>query len=274
MKLKLDENGQVVTKEVNGNKLPVYVHADGKEVEFDAAATVATITRLNGEAKGHRERAEAAEGKLKTFDGIEDADAARKALETIANIDAGKLISAGKAEEIKAAAQQAIKEQLDAVKKAHATELQSAKDEVTKLTNTLNAEMIGGSFTRSKFVAEKVAIPADMLQSKFGNNFKIEDGKIVAYDLSGNKVYSRARPGELADFDEAIEQIVGQYQFKDHILKGDVKGGGGAHNGGGGGDHGSKKAKDMSPDEKAGFIGKNGLDAWNKKVQTDYTPAK
>ncbi len=57
MKLKLDENGHVV---VSDGK-PVYVHDDGKEVAFDAVGTVATISRLNGEAKSHRERAEAAE---------------------------------------------------------------------------------------------------------------------------------------------------------------------------------------------------------------------
>jgi len=33
---------------------------------------LATITKLNGEAKGHRERAEAAEAKFKPFEGIED----------------------------------------------------------------------------------------------------------------------------------------------------------------------------------------------------------
>jgi hypothetical protein len=45
------------------------VHDDGKEVAFDAPATVAKIGQLNGEAKGHRERAEAAESKLKAFEG-------------------------------------------------------------------------------------------------------------------------------------------------------------------------------------------------------------
>jgi hypothetical protein len=242
MKLKLDENGNAVLKDgPNGTKLPVYVHADGKDVDFDAAHAVATIARLNAEAKTNRERAEAAETTVKAFEGITDAEAARKALETVANLDAGKLITAGKAEEIKAAAQQAIKEQLEAAKKTHATELQTRDSEIAKLSSTLNNELIGGNFNRSKFVADKVSIPADLLQSKFGNQFKVEDGKVVATDLQGQKIYSRARPGEVADFDEAIEVIVGQYTHKDHILKGEVKEGGGANNNGGD-DKGGKKA--------------------------------
>ena len=50
MKLKLDEQGHVVLQDGK----PVYIHDDGKEVAFDAPATVATITRLNGEAKVQR----------------------------------------------------------------------------------------------------------------------------------------------------------------------------------------------------------------------------
>ena len=55
MKLKVDEKGNAVV--VDGK--PVYVHDDGKEIPFDALSTIATIGRLNAEAKGHREAKEA-----------------------------------------------------------------------------------------------------------------------------------------------------------------------------------------------------------------------
>src|SRR5690349_21486790 len=98
MKLKLDDKNQVVVQDGK----PVYVADDGKEVVFDYPATLATISRLNGEAKGHRERAEAAEAKAKIFEGIEDPVKAREALETVKNLDSKKLFDAGKVEEIKA----------------------------------------------------------------------------------------------------------------------------------------------------------------------------
>ena len=224
MKLKLDDKGNAVLQDGK----PVYVHDDGKEVAFDAPGTVATITRLNGEAKAHRERAEAAEAKYKPFEGIEDAEGARKALELIKNIDEGKLLSAGKVEEIKAAAKKAAEEQVAAANKAHADELLKTKTERDKLQGDLYSEKIGGSFTRSKLISDKFAIPADLVQARFGQSFKVEDGKIVAYDAAGNKIFSRSRPGDIADFDEALETLVDQYPYKDQILKGSNANGSGA----------------------------------------------
>jgi D-alanyl-D-alanine carboxypeptidase len=217
MPFKFDAEGKIVIQEVNGQKLPVFVHADGKEAPFDGDATVATIGRLNGEAKSHRERAEAAETSLKTFEGIADPVAARKALDTVKNLDDKKLVDAGEVERVKAEAIKAVEEKYaPVVKKAESLEQQ------------LYSEKIGGSFSRSKVIADKFAIPADLVQARFGNAFKIEDGKTVAYDQAGNKIFSRTRPGELADFDEALEVLVDQYPYKDQILKGSGSSGSGA----------------------------------------------
>ena len=218
MKLKLDENGNAVLQDGK----PVYVHEDGKEVAFDAPGTVATITRLNSEAKGHRERADNAEKAVKAFEGIDDPAAAKKALATVANLDAKTLVDAGEIEKVKAEISKAFQLQLDEV-----------TGKAQTLEQQLYAEKIGGSFSRSKFIADKLAVPADMVQATFGQNLKVEDGKVVAYDAQGQKIFSRARPGELADFDEAIETLVSQYPHRDHILKSSGANGGGAQNGGG-----------------------------------------
>lgn len=201
---------------------PVYIGDDSREIAFDAPGTVATITRLNGEAKGHREAKEKAETALKAFEGITDPAAALKAIETMGSLDQKKLIDAGEVEKVKAEAIKAVEEKYAPVVKENET-----------LKGELHGEKIGGAFTRSKFIAEKLAIPADLAQARFGSNFKLEDGKVVAYDQSGNKLYSKASPGNLAEFDEAFELLVDAYPYKDNILKGDVKGGGGAHNPGG-----------------------------------------
>lgn len=220
MKLKTIEVDGKQYAEIQDGK-PVYVEDDGKEVAFDAVGTRATITRLNAEAKSHRERAEAAEKTAKAFEGIEDAAAARRALELVANLDAKKLVDAGEIEKVRAE-----------IGKAFETKLGEATTRAEQLEQQLYAERIGGSFARSKVIADKLAIPADMVQARFGQAFKIEDGKVVAYDGNGNKLYSRARPGELADFDEALETLVEQYPHKDHILKASGANGGGAPNGG------------------------------------------
>lgn len=211
MKLKLDDAGHAVLQDGK----PVYVYPDGKEVAFDAPGTVATITRINAEAKTNRERAEVAEGAMKGFDGL-DAEAARKALALTANMDAKKLIDAGEVEKVKGEITKVFTEKLTAAEK-RASDMESA----------LYGEKIGGAFSRSKFVADKIAVPADMLQNTFGKAFKIEDGKVAAYDQNGSKIYSRAKPGELAEFEEALEILVDGYAYKDSILKGNQNGGGG-----------------------------------------------
>lgn len=225
MKLKLDDAGHVV---VSDGK-PVYVSDDGKEVAFDAPGTVATISRLNGEAKGHREAKEAAEKALKAFEGIENPADALKAIETMKNLDAKKLIDAGEVDRVKAE-----------ISKAYDEKLTAAEKRAEAAATALNKEMIGGSFARSKFIADKIAVPADLIQSQFGSLFTLEDGKIVAKRPDGNPVYSKANPGNPAGFDEALEILIDEYPHKDHILKGTGNSGTGKQPGGGGDGKGDK----------------------------------
>ena len=228
MKLKTVEvNGKQYAEIAEGK--PVYVYDDGKEAGFDAGHAVATISRLNGEAKGHRERAEAAEASMKAFEGITDAAAARKALEVVKNLDDKKLVDAGEVERVKAEAIKAVEDKYKPVLKERDT-----------LQQQLVTEKIGGSFARSKLIADKLAIPADLVQARFGQHFKLEGGEVVAYDGSGNKLFSRSKPGEVAGFDEALEIIVDAYPHRDSILKSTGASGGGASNAGAGGGGGSK----------------------------------
>jgi hypothetical protein len=238
MKLKTTEIEGVTYAAIQDGK-PVYTDDDGKDVAFDAPHALAKITSLNKESQTHREAKEAAELAFKKFEGIGDPAAALKALETIKNIDEAKLIDAGKVEEIKAAAVKAATAQTEAAIKAKDDEYAPIVGERDMLKSKLDSELIGGSFSRSKFVSEKVAIPADMLQSRFGKNFKIEDGERIAYDDKGNKIFSRSKPGELAGFDEAIETLIDQYPYRENILKGRGQSGSGSD--GDDGEAGSKR---------------------------------
>lgn len=221
MKLKLDDKGAVVVQDDK----PVYVADDGKEIAVDYPGTLATISRLNGEAKGHRERAEAFEEKLREFEGIEDPEKARKALDIVKNLDDKKLIDAGEVEKIKQEAAKSYEDKLKQVEKKY----EPVISERDALKGSLKQEILGGAFSRSKFITEKMAIPADLAQAKFGNSFVIEEGnKVVALDAKGERIFSRARPGELATFDEALETLVEDYPYRDSILKGSGASGGGA----------------------------------------------
>ena len=219
MKLKIVEvDGKQYAEVLDGK--PVFTGDDGKDIAFDAVGTRDTITRLNAEAKSHRTRAETAEDLVKTFEGIADPAAARKALETVANLDQKKLVDAGQVEQANAERDKAWQARLD-----------ESNGKVQSFEQQLYAEKIGGSFARSQYITEKMAVPDDMVQATFGSNFKIEEGKVVAYDAQGQKIYSKSRPGELADFNESLEALVSQYPHKSHILKSSGAHGGDAPNG-------------------------------------------
>ncbi|AYM76910.1 hypothetical protein D9M09_14705 [Janthinobacterium agaricidamnosum] len=234
MPFKYDANGNIA---MDADKKPIFINTDGAEAPFDADATVATIGRLNGEAKAHRIAKETAEAALKPFKdaGIEDAAAAAQAITLAKNIKDGDLVTAGKVQEIKDAATRTAQEQVANATRAAEEKQRALTEQNEKLTQNLNNHIIGGSFASSKFISEKLAIPADIAQKVFGDRFKVDNGKLVPMGPDGNPIFSATRHGEHADFEEALQVMVGQYANKDMILKGSGASGGGAQGGGAGG---------------------------------------
>lgn len=231
LKLKLDDAGAAILKDGK----PVYIKDDGKEIEFDADHAFNKIGQLTGEAAEFRKSNKTLTESLAKFEGFPDVETARKAIDIVSKLDQKKLIDAGEVDKVTHAAIAATE-----------TKYKPYVDRVTKLEHELFGEKIGGAFARSKTIADKFVIPADMVQAKFGSRFKVDDqsGRIVAYNDDGSKVYSNKRAGELADFEEALEIIVEGYANKNQILKGTGANGGGAGGptqSGNGGNGGGKK---------------------------------
>lgn len=234
MKLKLDDQGKPV---FDGNN-PVFTDAEGKDSAIDVAGILSSVRARNAEAKQNRERYEAAEAKLKAYEGLDDPEAARKALQTIQNLDQKKLVDAGQVETVKAEINKVWGEKYEKLEKSNKELMQQIYD-----------EKIGGSFARSKFIAEKLTLPSDLAQSAFGKHFKLEEGKTRAYDAHGNLIHSKKNPGEPADFDEAIEILVDQYPRKDSILKPTQVSGSGAPVGGSQG-RATKDLSNLTPQQR------------------------
>ena len=200
----------------------LYVEQEGK-YRLDVDGGFKTHEEINGLTTAlnkERDARSKLEKQVKKFEGIEDPSEAIKAIETMKNLDQKKLIDAGEVEKVKAEVTKAMQSKID--------ELQNTVQEKESI---LTKELIGGRFARSKFIGEKMAIPHDLVEARFGQNFKIEDGQVTAYDQHGNKIYSQDRPGELADFDEALNTLVNQYPYKDSILKGSDSSGSGSGGG-------------------------------------------
>lgn len=211
---KLDDKGNLV-KGTDGN--PIFVLSDGSETSVGGD----TIGRLNNEAKTHREAKEKAEATLKKYEGL-DPDAARKALDTVSKIDQKKLLDAGEVDRVKAE-----------IAGQYTAQIAEKDKAVSSLQGTLDSMRLATAFSQSDFVRDHIAIPAEIFQGHFAKNFKVEEGKVVPYDSTGNKLFSKKRAGEIADFEEAISMIVDTYPHKNTIMKANT-GSGSGNNGNGG----------------------------------------
>lgn len=198
---------------------PVWVNADGSEsvLKHD------TISNLRSEAQTWRTRAEENLNKLKGFDGL-DAAKAREALDKLKKIDEKALIDSGEVDKVR-----------DTIKSEYTSQLSEKDKEIATLSTRISGMILDAAFNSSKFISENIAVPAEMFRDSFGKFFKVEDGKIIAFDRAGNRVMSKKSVGEFADFDEAIELLVDSYSQKDAVLKAPEHRGTGNNGGGGGG---------------------------------------
>lgn len=211
---KTDENGALVLQDGN----PVYVQKDGTEQVVENG----TIARLNKEAKTNRERAETAETKLKTFEGI-DPEKAKEAFTALEKVGQKQLIEAGEVDRVKAEIEKQFQETI--------TNVTGERDKYAGQLDDLRLDM---AFQNSEFVKNNVAVPTEMFRAVFGKNAKIEDGKPVLTGADGNRLMSKKSAGAYAEFDEGLEILVNGYQHKDSILNPPDANGSGSGGGGGG----------------------------------------
>lgn len=233
---KLTEDGKAIELK-DGN--PVWIDANGGE----GVLASDSITRLNGEAKTLRQRAETAEAALVPFKDI-DPVAAKKAIDTVKKIGDKQLIDAGDVDKVKAEVAAQFNSQI--------TELTTANQ---KLSTDYNDLRVNSVFAQSDFIRDNIAVPRDMFEAAFKTNFKITDGKLEVYDKSGNRVMSKAKLGEYAEPEEALSILVDQHPQKATILKANNNSGGG-NNGGGGNRPGNRTVnratfQAMTPAEQA-----------------------
>ena len=151
MKLKLDENGHVVLKD----GFPVWVADDGTEIAYNVPDLVNKISAVNGESAGRRKEIDALTAKLKEFEGI-DPEKAKAALETVANLDAGKLMDAGKVEELKKSIAQSFEAKISDLQKANETATAESAARLKSKDDSIRNLMVRGAFDRSSYLRDVV----------------------------------------------------------------------------------------------------------------------
>lgn len=213
---------------VDGEGNPIYVGTDGREMSVKHD----TISNLNREAKNHREAKETAEtqlAKYRSSDGkLLDPEIARNAIETVSRIDQKQLIDAGEVDKVR-----------NSIKDEFTSQLTEKDQALAAAQQQIDNMLIDSVFKGSNFVRENLAVPQDMFEAAMRSNFKVEDGKVVAYDKNGNRLMSKKSAGEYADPDEALQILVDSHPQRDTILRApDASGSGG---GGGGGNRGQSR---------------------------------
>lgn len=196
---KTGEDGQIELKDGN----PVYLDSTGREMTVETTA----ISNLNAEAMKHRTEKEELAKQLKVFEGL-DPKEAREAIQKVADFSEKDLIEAGEVERVRKEISESFTEKLTA-----------SDTRGAKLEQELNDLKISNVFRNSPFVRGDIAVPLDMFEATFKNNFKIEENKIVAVDKSGNRIMSNKLNGDYASPEEALQILVEQHPSKDSILK-------------------------------------------------------
>ena len=232
MKLKFDDDGHVVVED----GMPVYIHEDESEAPFDAAAASKKINNLTEEKDRHYGAFQDASKKLKAFDGIKDPKEALKAIETVKNLDAKKLVDAGEVDSLKRQLLENAETEKNQLIKNFNEESEKLNEQISAKDNSIFKLMITNEFAKSELFAgpkPKTVLTPDIAAEYFGKNFKIEEvnGELQAVGyLAGEKILSKTRHGELATFHEAIEVIVDKYPMKNRIMAAGNPGGGGSGN--------------------------------------------
>lgn len=111
--------------------------------------------------------------------------------------------------------------------------------EKTAITKKLFNATIGAQFATSKEVA-KLVLPPSIAQQTFASNFDPITGNAI--DSAGNVIYSKHKPGEPAEFEEAIGILIATHPLHDSIV---------AHKGNGSGTPARSSLSEGSTDSTA-----------------------
>lgn len=229
-KLKLNEHNQVVLQDGK----PVYISDDGNEMAFDANEAFNKMHSLREESKGRRLDLEKAKESLKAFEGI-DLELVKKNADIAEKFKEHEAVKNGELDKLKQELISTSERKLSETKALYENQINALTGERDGLLNSLNDNILNNHFLNSKYVVDKLQVPADMVKAMFGSKFKVdrENNNIYAVGEDGSPLLSEKKLGSVASFEEALEMIVKKYPHKDSILKNEQQGGGGmSHNGG------------------------------------------
>jgi len=222
------------------NIAPLYVQdsASGKW-RLDVNGGFKTLSEIEGLSSAlgkERGRADAAEKALKALQGkLEgfDLEAGRQAMEQVARMTQDQ-------KDREAQWEQNVQQRLGPVQKERDELAAKLKDAEARYDSML----VDRALADSAFIRDKVSrdpIHQSYVREHFRSAFKVEDGRIVAYDASGQKMFGT--DGQPCDVDAALSRLVNALPNGQSLLAGSTASGSGAAAGTGGVPAGAKVMK-------------------------------
>lgn len=259
---KLDPTTGMIMVDEKGNPIVEVLDDDGKvkdEYGVDAIHLLDKIPDLNKEAKDQREAKEKLEKQLKEFADIDDPAAAKAALEKLADLEKNGKLNTENIDKIKADLLKVEQEKYDKMVREFQEMIAEKDTTISSQQEDIFDSLVTTKFDNSPYFTgkePKTLLPAAVAKSYWKGNFKVEKndrtGKndVVPYDQNGEVILSRQRPGEVADFNEAMGILIDKSEegFKSRILP--PSGGSGAPGGGGNGSGYNQQLKDMPADQR------------------------
>lgn len=232
LKLKFDDNGNVA---LNENDYPVWINQDGDEVVFDVAKLYNDKTKANAESASRRHEIQEMKQKMQDlqvkYEGIEDPDAAKKAIETLQNIDDKKLMDTEGVESVKRQMKEAFQADLEKQRKEWEDKLTDTSQTLDKKSEQIRTLLIKNAFDSSNYLRNETLLHPEVAHEYFKRFFEVREvsGQPIAVGKfpTGEEIISKRNPGELATTEEAIEILVEKSPLRDSILKGKVQAGSG-----------------------------------------------
>lgn len=222
MKLKTDDKGQVVVE----NGFPVWVADDGKEIAYNVPELLNKMSMLNHESAERRKKIDDLNAKLESLSGI-DPDEYKTLKDKATDFESGKLIEAGKLDELKQQISGSYSAKLADLDKARAADAEKAKRALEAKDAAIRNLLVKSAFDSSSYLRDKTVLPSDLAYESFGKHFEVidENGELkTVAKLNGQPIFSRTNPGTPASTEEAIEAIVEAYPMKERILRSTVGG--------------------------------------------------
>jgi len=203
--------------------LPLFIQEGATEpASIDVTAMIDDNRAKKTAADAAKKERDALAAKLKAFDGLEP-EAARKALDVAKAVEEGKLLDAGKLEELKAQYTGEAAQKVSRLEAALADARKNAESALAERDGMIHSLLVENAFTSSAYLREKTNLLPEFAYATFKRHFSVEyqDGKpvVAAKDKAGNALFSASNPSAYAGPEEAIKMLVESHPQRDKLLK-------------------------------------------------------